>query len=79
LSLVSASSGFILLGITSLLEAGRTGDLPAWLWTSKIACAVFLSSCRFTYIGWQNFPLNDKWLLFGLFCLAANAVIIALD
>lgn len=73
----AAGFGFVLFGITDLLEAGMVGDVPAWLWASKITCGAFLLSCRIFYIGWENFRFNDRWLLFGLFCLAVSAALIA--
>lgn len=73
-----ASFGFVLFGFTDLLEAERTGEIPAWLWAAKIACAVLLLSCRIFYVGWENFRFNDRWLLFGLFCLAVTVVILML-
>lgn len=78
LSVFAASFGFILFGITDLLEAAIDGVIPAWLWAFKISCATLLLACRFFYIGWRNFRLNDKWFLFGLYCLAASVVLIVL-
>lgn len=77
-SLVAASCGFILFGITDLLEARTIGSPPAWLWTFKIACGLFLIMCRFFYVGRDNFNLTDRWLLFGIFCLAMTVALIAL-
>lgn len=78
LCVFAASFGFVLFGFTDLLEAEKTGAIPAWLWASKIACGVFLLSCRILYVGWENFKFNDRWLLFGLFCLAASVTLIVL-
>ena len=78
LCVLAAVFGFVLFGVTDLLEAERTGAIPAWLWASKIACGVFLLSCRIFYVGWENFRFNDRWLLFGLFCLAATVALITL-
>jgi hypothetical protein len=78
LCVLAAGFGFVLFGVTDLLEAERTGAIPAWLWASKIACGVFLLSCRILYVGWENFRFNDRWLLFGVFCLAATLALILL-
>jgi hypothetical protein len=75
---LAGSCGFVLFGVTDLLEAERTGAIPAWLWASKIICGVFLLSCRILYIGWENFRLKNRWLLFGLFCLSATVALIVL-
>lgn len=77
LCLIAASCGFILFGFTDILEAPTHGDVPGWLWFLKIGCAAFLLACRFTYIGWKNFSLTDRYFLFGLLCLAASVAIIA--
>lgn len=74
----AASLGFVLFGITDLLEAGRVGAVPAWLWAFKIACGAYLLVCRILYIGWENFRVHDRWLLFGLFCLAVSVALITL-
>lgn len=73
----AASFGFVLFGVTDLLEAGRVGDVPAWLWAFKIACGSHLLVCRLIYIGRENFRPDDRWLLFGLFCLAVSVALIA--
>ncbi len=78
LCVFAAGFGFALFGVTDLLEAERTGEIPAWLWASKIACGVFLLSCRILYVGWKNFRFIDRWLLFGLLCLAATLALITL-
>ena len=76
LGVYAGSIGFVLFGISDLLEAGRAGDIPAWLWVLKISCGAFLLSCRILYVGLENFRLNDRWLLFGLFCLAVTVALI---
>jgi hypothetical protein len=75
-AVLAASLGFVLFGITDLLEAARVGNIPAWLWAFKITCAAYLLACRFLYIGRRNIRLNDRWLLFGLFCLIVSALLI---
>ncbi len=79
LATIGASFGFILFGITDLLEAPTHGRMPAWLWAFKIACAAFLLACRFTYTGWRNFRITDRWFLFGIACLAACIAIYLSD
>jgi hypothetical protein len=79
LSIAAAALGFILFGISDFLEAPLQGQLPAWLWIYKIACAAFILSCRFSYIGWQNFHLSDRYVLVALFCLLASAAAIYLQ
>jgi hypothetical protein len=77
-SLIAASFGFILFGLTDILEAPTHGEAPGWLWLLKITCAAFLLACRFFYIGWKNFRFTDRYFLFGLFCLTASfAILIA--
>ena len=66
-----ASFGFILFGITDFIEAPLQGHIPWWLWLYKIATAALILSCRFIYLGWHRFNLRDRFLVFGLFCLAA--------
>jgi hypothetical protein len=75
LSVLAASCGFVLFGVTDLVEAETGGDMPAWLWASKIICAAFLLACRFNFIGWGKFKFTDRWFLFGLFCLAVSVVL----
>lgn len=78
LSVIAAGFGFVLFGFTDLLEAEIVGDMPAWLWACKIACAAFLIACRFNFVGWQNFRFTDRWFLFGVFCLAVSVALMAL-
>jgi len=77
-SVIAACFGFVLFGVTDLLEAETGGDMPAWLWASKIACAAFLLGCRFHFIGWKNFKFTDRWFLFGVFCLGISVALIVL-
>ena len=62
-SVIAASLGFTVFGITDILEAPTRGEAPVWLWLMKISCAIFLQSCRFSYIGWRNFRLTDRYFL----------------
>jgi hypothetical protein len=41
-AVLAGSCGFLLFGMTDLLEAARTGNIPGWLWAFEIACASFL-------------------------------------
>ena len=70
-----ASAGFILFGISDFLEAPTHGNMPAWLWALKIGCATLLLACRFTYIGWKNFRITDRYFLFGFLSLAVSIAI----
>jgi hypothetical protein len=76
ISVIVASLGFVIFGITDILEAPTHGEAPGWLWLMKISCAAFLLACRFSYIGWRNFRVTDRYFLFGLLCLAAAIAII---
>jgi len=79
LSVLAASFGFALFGITDFLEAPLRGQLPAWLWTFKILCAAWILSCRFFYVGWNHFRLTDRYFLFGIACLIASLAVICLQ
>jgi len=72
---IAASLGFILFGFTDIFEAPTHGEAPLWLWGLKIICATFLLACRFSYIGWRNFRITDRYFLFGLLCLTASIAI----
>ena len=75
LGIIGGSIGFILFGITDLLESPTHGQMPTTLWIFKISCAAFLLACRFTYIGWGNFRVTDRWFVFGLLCLFVSLAI----
>ena len=74
-----ASFGFVLFGITDFIEAPLRGQLPWWLWAYKIVCAGFILSCRYIYLGWHRFNFKDRYLIFGLSCLAASLGVIFLQ
>lgn len=78
-SILAASFGFVLFGITDFLEAPLQGQLPAWLWVFKILCAAWILSCRFFYVGWSRFRITDRYFLFGVACLAASLAVIYLQ
>jgi len=75
LSKIGASFGFVLFGITDLLEASTHGQVPVWLWILKIASAAFLLACRSSYLGWRNFRLTDRWVVFAILCLGVSIAI----
>ncbi len=79
LSVFAASVGFVLFGVTDFLEAPLQGRLPAWLWVAKILCAAFILSCRYSYVGWDKFRLKNRYLVFGLGCLASSLGVIFLQ
>lgn len=71
-----AAIGFVLFGISDLLEAPTRGLIPAWLWALKISIATLLIGCRALYVGKKNFRLTDRWLIFGMICLVVSGLII---
>ena len=73
------SVAFIAFGITDVLEIGREGFIPLWLWGLKIACGIGILSARYTWLGWNRFHWRDRELLFGLFCLISVFVLIWLQ
>lgn len=75
--IVIACLGFVLFGISDLIEASIRSDIPVSLLSFKIACGTMILSGRFTYVGWKRFNLRDRYFLFGLFCLIAVSGIIA--
>lgn len=74
-----ACIAFLTFGATDILEIGREGFIPLWLWGLKIACGIAILSSRYTWLGWNKFRLRDRELLFGLFCLIAVGVLILLQ
>jgi len=76
---LAASVGFVFFGFSDFWEARTHGQLPPWLWVYKIGCAAFILSCRFSFVGWHQFRFTDRYLLFGLFCLAASLGAIVLQ
>jgi hypothetical protein len=74
-----ASAGFVAFGVTDLLEIGRQGAIPLWLWGFKIACGVSILVARYTWRGWNTFRWRDREVLFGLFCLASALALILLQ
>lgn len=72
-----ASIGFVLFGISDLLEASIDGEIPVYLLVYKILCGAIILSGRYTYMGWKKFSPRDRYFLFGLFCLIAVSGIIA--
>lgn len=78
-AVVLGGIAFIAFGLTDLLEVGREGRLPQWLWGAKVACGVAIVSARYTWRGWATFRWRDREFLFGLACLLAVGVIIYLQ
>lgn len=78
-ALALASAAFLAFGATDLLEIGRDGYLPIWLWGCKIACGVAILTARYMWLGWTKFRWRDCEVLFGLACLLAVTVLIYLQ
>lgn len=76
---VLGSAAFVAFGITDLLEIGREGFIPLWLWGFKIACGLAILAARYTWLGWNRFRWRDRELAFGLFCLISVIVLILLQ
>jgi len=74
-----AGGAFLAFSVTDLLELGRAGDLPLWLWGLKIACGVAIFAARFLWLGWKQFSWHSREVRFGLACLFAVLLIIALQ
>ncbi len=72
-----ASLGFVAFGISDFLEATHQGEIPLGLLVFKIVCGAVILSGRFTYVGWKEFRLTDRYFLFSLFCLIAVLGIVA--
>ncbi len=70
---------FTLFGITDLLEIQREAQIPLWLWAFKIACGVLILSARYTWLGWAKFRWYHREVLFGLACLMAVVLIVAVQ
>lgn len=74
-----AALAFILFGLTDLLEVGTHGRLPMWLWAAKIACGATILAARYHWRGWRTFCWRDREFVFGLCCLTAVLLIVALS
>jgi len=73
------SPAFLTFGVTDLMEIGREGSLPMWLWGLKVACGAAILSARYTWLGWSRFRWHDREVLFSAGCLAAVIAVIALQ
>ena len=73
------SVAFLAFGATDLLEIGRAGHIPGWLWGLKVACGAAILSARYTYRDWRTFHWRDREFLFALACLAAVVLVIAVQ
>lgn len=74
-----AALSFSLFGVTDWLELGRSGRLPWWLWTSKVACGASILWTRYQYRGWHTLRWYDRELLFSAGCLVGVAIAITLQ
>lgn len=74
-----ACAAFLAFGGTDLLEIGREGSIPMWLWAAKVACGTMILSARYTWLGWNRFRWHNRDVLFGVACLASVGVLIALQ
>lgn len=72
-------AAFLVFGVTDLCEIGQAGNLPIWLWSLKIACGFAILVARFTWLGWSHFSWRSREFVFGLGCLTAVVLIIALQ
>ena len=70
---------FVAFGVTDVIEARHQGSIPLWLWGFKILCGIGILSARYTWRGWSTFRWRDREILFGLGCLIAVIVVIALQ
>lgn len=73
------SVAFLAFALTDVLEIGRLGTFPLWLWGLKIACGFAILAARYTWLGWHRFHWTDREVRFGLACLAGVAIIIAVQ
>lgn len=78
-AVILGSVAFLAFGATDLLEIGRAGHLPVWLWACKVACGAAILSARYTWRGWRTFHWRDREFLFALACLAAVALVIVVQ
>jgi threonine/homoserine efflux transporter RhtA len=74
-----ACVSFALFGLTDLLEIGRAGAIPLWLWGLKIACGSGILAARYTWRGWRTFRWRDREFLFGVGCLTAVGMLIVVQ
>ncbi len=73
------STAFVAFGGSDLLEIGRAGALPLWLWGLKIGCGCAILTARFTWLGWNHFRWRSREFLFGLACLIAVIFVIVVQ
>jgi hypothetical protein len=64
-AVVLASVSFLAFGVADLLELGRDGLLPLWLWVTKIGCGGAILAARYTWIGWNRFRWRDREMVLG--------------
>lgn len=70
---------FLAFAGTDLLEVGRIGIFPVWLWGLKIVCGITILAARYTWRGWHRFRWTDREVRFGIACLLSVFLIIALQ
>lgn len=73
------SVAFLVFAGTDVLEIGRFGTFPTWLWGLKIACGTAFLAARYTWLGWNRFRWTDREVRFGLACLVGVVVIITIQ
>ncbi len=73
------STAFLAFAGTDMLEIGRLGTFPFWLWGLKIACGLMILVSRYTWLGWNRFHWTDREIRFGIACLIGVAIIVALQ
>lgn len=73
------STAFVAFGGSDLLEIGRAGALPLWLWGLKIVCGCAILAARFTWLGWSQFRWRSREFLFGFACLIAVIFVIVVQ
>lgn len=76
---ILGSISFLAFAGTDVLEIGRSGTFPAWLWGLKIACGLMILVSRYAWLGWNRFHWTDREVHFGIACLIGVAMIIALQ
>jgi len=79
MGLLIAGVGFVAFGISDFLEATRQAAIPLWLWALKILCGMMLLIGRYTYIGWKNFSVADRFFRLGVILLVVVAALIFLQ
>lgn len=74
-----ARVGFLIFGVTDVVEAPACGRLPWWLWAMKIATGAYLLGCRVAYVGLDRIRLTDRFLVLGMVLFIASTVAIGIS